>query len=63
MSTQPKFTPPVFQPVYRAAPIASCPECLGDCIDEGTGFWCPACRKTVSPADVGWFERDHDDYF
>ena len=60
MSAPAESTPPVFP--YRPAPIASCPECLGDCIDEGTDFWCPACREAWSPAVVGYFERDHDDF-
>ena len=54
-------TPPVFAPVYRAAPIAACPTCLGDCIDEGFNFWCPACQTAWTPAQVGWFEDGSND--
>jgi hypothetical protein len=45
-------------PRYQPRPIASCPSCMGDCIDEGLGgFWCPACRQGYTAAQVGYFDE------
>ena len=41
--------------------IAACPDCLGDCIDEGVDLWCPACRASWTFAQVGYFEEDLPD--
>ena len=58
--TQPNV-PPVF-PRLEVQRIAACPECFGDCIDEGTDLWCPRCRASWTFAQVGYFEDvDRDD--
>lgn len=52
--------PPDF-PQYRTRLIASCPECCTDLIDEAYEFWCPACQRAVSFAEVAYFdETDYD---
>lgn len=58
-------TPPVFAPVYRAAPIATCPECCGDLQHEGIdGYWCSACQRAFHFAEVAFFEdNERDDDF
>ncbi len=44
--------------------IYSCAVCGGDLEDEAFGLYCPACERTVSPAEImndPW--EDHDDDF
>ena len=47
--------PPSF-PRLTEERIATCPDCFGDLIDEGTGFWCGACRQPYTFAQVAYFE-------
>jgi hypothetical protein len=45
-------------PRYQPRPVASCPDCMGDCTDEGTGgFWCPGCHRSYTAAQVGYFDE------
>lgn len=48
-------------PKYVPTPVAACPRCLGNCVDEGLGYWCPSCRIPLSTAEVAFFEEDNDD--
>lgn len=57
--TQPNI-PPAF-PRLTVERIAACPTCMGDCIDEGFGFWCPACQASWTFAQVGYFEDGSND--
>ena len=55
MSAEPN-TPPVF-PRLKTERIAACPSCMGDCIDEGFDFYCPACQSSWTFAQVGYLEE------
>jgi tRNA(Ile2) C34 agmatinyltransferase TiaS len=49
-------------PGYKAMQIAVCPECLGDCTDEGRdGWWCPACQVRWATQQIGYFEEGTPD--
>lgn len=44
-------------PQYRPTYIYACPECMGDLQHEGVdGYWCSACRRAFSFAEVGCFD-------
>ncbi len=48
-------------PRYRPRLIASCPDCGTDLVDEAFAFWCPACRQSVSFAQVAYFDEGQPD--
>jgi tRNA(Ile2) C34 agmatinyltransferase TiaS len=53
---------PVTLPRYTPSYVASCPECCGDCQHEGVdGYWCPACQRSWSFAEVGYLDEGHRD--
>lgn len=46
-----------FEPRYVPAPVASCPDCGGDLIDEGFNFYCPADQTSYTPAQAAYFDE------
>jgi tRNA(Ile2) C34 agmatinyltransferase TiaS len=54
--------PPVFPPQYRAAPVATCPDCDSDLEHAGLDeYWCRSCKQTYYFTQVVLCEGDTDD--